>query len=119
MLKWFKKLQVEVLEEVLEPDPPELAFRNNRHGTFAEAHIVSTFQMKTRGALVNLSETGACLRFRSLSGVQIGDELDICVPLKKINRKASVIWRDQHEIGVEFYDTMIRTKIAHLQEADA
>lgn len=112
MLSWFrssKKTEVEEPEEQFTPRDP-------RASTFAEAFIISPFQMKIHGALVDLSETGARLRFRTLSGIQAGDRISVCVPLKNIRRKAEVIWRDQYEIGVEFDNAMTRAKVGRLKQ---
>ena len=110
MLKWFFSAR-----RSEQDDEPEIINRDPRLNTFAEAFIVTPFQNKLHGALIDLSETGARLRFRSLSGVQVGDRISVCAPLKSINRKAEVVWRDQTEIGVEFDNAMTRAKIGRLK----
>ena len=107
MFSWFKngKSHAEAV------DVPALTPRDPRTNMFAEAYIITQFRMKLHGALVDLSETGARLRFMTLSGVAVRDQIDIRVPLKNINGKATVVWRDQNEIGIEYDNAMNRSRL--------
>jgi len=106
MFNWFKFKRSSKAQE----EKPMIP-REPRVNTFAEAYIVNQYNLKTPGALVNLSPTGACLRFMSLSGILLSDKIEVRVPMKSIRESATVIWRDNNQIGVEFNNTMTRSRI--------
>jgi hypothetical protein len=53
-----------------------------------------------RGAVKNMSASGAALEFES--ALDIPDRLTLCVLPDPVKRQCRVVWRDQKRIGVSF-----------------
>lgn len=109
MLSWTKRSKVsETTADVVELK------RDYRKAMFAEGRLLTQYRSIVDVALINMSETGACLRGGGLvgAGISIGDTVELSVPLRGIKRSCIVTRRDGEEIGVEFGDIMTRVKLA-------
>lgn len=93
----FRKNEVSKAEE-----PPAPPTRSERTKMFIEAYVVTANRREIEGIIVDLSETGACIRFVSNNGLLVGHVIKLVAPLKRIQRTCKIIWRDQNDVGVRF-----------------
>lgn len=79
--------------------PPE---RSERERMFVEANVTTRSRKEHTGIIVDISDTGACIRFVSNNGLAVGEVVKLIAPLKSIRRYCKMVWRDQNDVGMEF-----------------
>lgn len=111
ILKWFSKTPDAPVPEEEEVDP-RVEREAERENAYSEAIVQTRHGQEKRGVLIDISETGARIRFVSADGVVVDDVIRVLVPLKRIKRVATIRWKDKTDIGVRFRDAPERGKIA-------
>lgn len=109
ILKWFSKTPEAPAPEEEEIDPP-MERESVRENAYAEAIVQTQHGQEKRGVLIDVSETGARIRFVSADGVMPGDTIRIIVSLKRIKRVGTIRWKDKTDIGVRFRENRASTE---------
>ena len=104
ILKWFSKTP-EAPAPIEEQVDPRVARESERENAYAEAIVQTRYGQEKRGVLIDISESGARIRFVSADGVLAGDTIRVLVAMKRIKRVGKVRWKDKTDIGVRFVQT--------------
>ena len=105
MFDWLGKLFRRTPEPEPEPTPevealPEVERTGDRAHSFMEAIIITQNAYRKKGVAVDMSETGARLRFHSTEGLT--EIVQVKIPLAKVDRSARVVWKDGTDVGVQY-----------------
>ncbi|MEM6535817.1 MAG: PilZ domain-containing protein [Pseudomonadota bacterium] len=73
-----------------------------RRDAWAVCNVISREGHRVDGVLLNLSESGARVRFRSRSSLP--NVVRLSSSRYKINRIAHVVWQDTYDAGLHFVD---------------
>lgn len=103
ILDWIRKTPAEPVPEV-EEESTLIEREAERQNAYAEAIVQTRHGQEKRGVLIDISDTGARIRFVSADGVVPDDMIRVIVPLKRIKRVAMIKWKDKTDIGVKFRD---------------
>lgn len=83
---------------------------SERENAYAEAIVQTQHGQEKRGVLIDISETGARIRFVSADGLVEGDMVRVLVTLKRIKRVGTIRWKDKTDVGVRFKDSAAPSK---------
>ncbi len=97
--KSSQKLDVSRLAPEPEDEPKQM-FRADRQNAFLEAYVVTEFGYKRQGVALDVSETGARLRFHTSESMP--PRIRLRIPKKKIDCLADVVWHKGIDVGVRF-----------------
>ena len=79
---------------------PKPIFRPERQNSFMEVYVITEFGYKRQGVALDVSDTGARLRFHTSESMPTRIRLKI--PKMKVDCEADVVWHKGIDVGVRF-----------------
>lgn len=105
MMNFMRKLLNPPIElETVEEE--ELDYRAPRESAYTPARIVNRSGTSFDCMLMNISETGAMVRFSARSPIMPGDSIVLHVSNRGLKNRCRAIWRDYNELGVQFTNAL-------------
>lgn len=107
MAGWLSKISRKSAKKVdvarLSPEPsdePKQLFRAERLNAFMEVYVITEFGYKRQGVALDVSDTGARLRFHTSESMP--PRIRLKIPKMKIDCAADVVWHKGIDVGVRF-----------------
>ena len=83
-----------------ERDEPKQMFRAERSNSFMEVYVITEYGYKRQGVALDVSDTGARIRFHTSESMP--PRIRLKIPKLKIDRSADVVWHKGIDVGVRF-----------------
>ena len=99
-IKNTKTLDVERVATSERAEQPQKTFRSDRQNSFLEVYVVTEFGYKRQGVAIDVSETGARLRFHTSESMP--PRIRLKIPKMKLDCMADVVWHKGIDVGVRF-----------------
>lgn len=100
----FKRGDADTLdvERVVEPETEEAKpqVRAGRENAFMEVVVVTEYGYKRQGVAIDVSETGARLRFHTAESMP--PRIRLKIPKLKMDCLADIVWHKGVDVGVRF-----------------
>lgn len=92
------------VNRIVEPETEESGqtFRAGRANSFMEVTVVTHHGYKRKGVAIDVSKTGARLRFHTAESMETPIQLKI--PKLKMDCEAEIVWHKGVDVGVRFSD---------------
>ena len=97
--KKSNKLDVSRIEEP-DLDEPKQVLRADRENSFMEVQVVTGHGYKRQGVAIDVSSTGARLRFHTSESMP--SPIRLKIPKIKMDCEAEVVWHKGVDVGVRF-----------------
>lgn len=81
-------------------DDPSQTKRANRANSFMEVSVITAHGYKRQGVAIDVSDTGARLRFHTAESMTA--PIRIKIPKLKMDCSADIIWHNGVDVGVRF-----------------
>lgn len=90
------------IERVAEPEleEPKQTLRAGRENSFMEVQVITGHGYKRQGVAIDVSNTGARLRFHTSESMQ--SPIRLKIPKLKMDCSADVVWHKGVDVGVRF-----------------
>ena len=83
-------------------EEPSQTLRAGRANSFMEVSVVTAHGYKRQGVAIDVSETGARLRFHTAESMAA--PIRIKIPKLKVDSSAEIVWHKGVDVGVRFTD---------------
>ena len=107
MAGWLSKItgktarKIDVARVAAEPaDEPKQIYRPERQNAFMEVYVITEFGYKRQGVALDVSDTGARIRFHTSESMP--PRIRLKIPKMKIDCQADVVWHKGIDVGVRF-----------------
>ena len=81
-------------------DAPKPLFRAERLNSFMEVYVITEFGYKRQGVALDVSDSGARLRFHTSESMP--SRIRLKIPKLKVDCLADVVWHKGVDVGVRF-----------------
>ena len=79
---------------------PKQVFRASRSNAFMEVYVITEFGYKRQGVALDVSDTGARIRFHTSESMP--QRIRLRIPKMKLDCPADVVWHKGIDVGVRF-----------------